>query len=337
MVVRSYNYLNIGIVVALAILLAVGGPYLLNHIALARHNSVANGLLADMLITFPAVYYFCIIRPFKLRVWSLLLVLTCSCSVAYFILPFQQQQYILQVRKISASAEIGVVLYAFSKIKLINAQYRGLQVHIPDTPYHIQQSITLILGKTLAIKVLACELTVLRFGLLCWRRVAALPNGARRFSTYRDCGYVALFGVIIFVMLVEVFAVHLLLMHYSALAAYIVSALSAYGMLFLVADLSALLKCDTVVFDNNLLLRTGMRWRILTSPVNICTITKLNSSFEPNESCFEGAIIKSSANLHIRFKQPVTVNRLYRSPVLVTELTMSIDNPDAFIAALPAT
>jgi len=256
-----YQYIkNIGLVVLLAIVLVAGGSYLLHHIALAKQYNIANGLLADMLITFPAVYYFLIIRPLKLRVWNMLLVFTCCCGVAYLVLPVQQQQYIIQVRKLSVIAELGVLVYALTKLRNVRAEYRRLQAKLPDTAYNLQQSITTVLGNKLAIRILAYEVTVLRFGLLCWRKGAAVPQDARRFTTHQDSGYVALFGVLLFVMLVELFAVHLVLLQYSILAAKIVSALSAYGIIFLVADISAVLKSPVLMVNNNLLLRTGMRW-----------------------------------------------------------------------------
>jgi hypothetical protein len=191
-----------------------------------------------------------------------------------------------------------------------------------------------VLGNTLAIRMLACEITVLRFGLLCFRKGNAIPKEAKSFTTHRDSGYIALFGVMFFVMLIEVFALHLLLKQYSTAAAFIVSAISVYGMIFLVADVSAVLKCPVLIFENRLLMRTGMRWRLLTSPENISTIIKLKSGFESNEGCFQGSIIKSSANIHITFKQPVIVNRLYRKPLTITQLVTTIDDPDAFTAAL---
>lgn len=40
------------------LLLCIGGPYALHHLSPPRYNAVANGLLADMLITFPLAYYF---------------------------------------------------------------------------------------------------------------------------------------------------------------------------------------------------------------------------------------------------------------------------------------
>ena len=95
-----------------------------------------------------------------------------------------------------------------------------------------------------------------------------------------------------------------------------------------------MLKSPVLIIQDKLLLRTGMRWRLLTSPENIHTITIIKGNFEISDNCFKGAIIKSSANVYIKFKQPVIINRLYRNPKRVTELAMSIDNADAFLAAL---
>ena len=325
---------NAFIIALFAILLLVGGPYMLHRISISGRNSVANGLLADMLITFPVAYYYLIIKPFRLSLWKMLLVFTCCSGAAYMILPLQQQHYVLLLRKVSVLVELGVVVYAISKFKKIRQEYRRLQTELPDVAYHVQQSIIAVLGNRFTIRLLACELTVLRFGLFGWINSASIPPGVKRFTTHRQSGYMALFGVLLFVMLMELVAIHLLLMQYSAKAAIIVSALSAYGMLFLLADMVAISKTPVLILEKQLLLRTGMRWRVHTCLENIEKVTKLNYDYEPAENCFKGAIIKSSANLYLRFKQPVTVSRLYRSPIIVNSIVLSIDEPDAFTAAL---
>lgn len=334
MLLNSKFVVYIGLIVAFAILLLAGAPYLLHHVATDHHNNVANGLLADMLITFPAAFYFLIIRPFKLRLRNLLLVVSCCCGVAYLIMPLQQQQYILQIRKTTVLLELGILIYAISKFKSIKTEYMQLQAQVPDTAFHLQESISKVLGNSLAIRMLASEITVLRFGLLCWLKGNNVPHGAKQYSTYKQSGYAGMFGVLLFVMLIELIAVHLLLMHYSRLAAYIVSALSLYGMLFLLADISAVLKSPVYVIEMHLLLRTGMRWRLYTDLDNIEVIVKLRGDFEPQEGGFNGAIIKSSANLHISFKQPVALSRLYRNTMMVTSVVLTVDDPDAFMADL---
>jgi hypothetical protein len=324
--------LNVCLMVAFAILLLAGVPYVLHHVTSNQHNSMANGLLADMLITFPAAYYFFIIRPFKLRLRNLLLVFTCCCGVAYMIMPLQQQLYILQLRKATVLLELGIVVYAISKINNIITLYKHLQTQVPDMAFHLQQSIIGVLGNSLPVRMLASEITVLRFALLCWIKGNNLPFGARPYSTHKESGYAAMFCVLLFVMLIELTAVHLLLISYSELAAYIVSALTLYGMLFFVADISAVVKSPVWVSKTHLLLRTGMRWRLYTELDNINAIVKLKGDFEPGQSCFKGAIIKSNANLHISFKQPVVLSRLYRPDLIITNIVLTIDETDAFIA-----
>lgn len=145
----------------------------------------------------------------------MLLVITLCSVAAYMFLPSTQQHYILQIRKLSVLAELGIVVYAITKFRHIKRLYTGLQQQLPDTAHHLQQSIIKVLGNTLAVRLLACELTVLRFGILCWYKTAPIPANAKSFSTHRESGYAALFGVIIGVAMIEIFALHLLLIKYS--------------------------------------------------------------------------------------------------------------------------
>jgi hypothetical protein len=328
------KFVNVVFAALLAVLLAFGGPYLLHQLSLTKVNTIANALLADMLITFPAVFYWFVVRPLQLRKWTMMLVFTCCCGVAYCVLPAQQRQYVLQIRKLSIVAELGVVAYALSKVRTMVRKYRQLQVALPDAGHHLQQSVITVLGSGPAVRMLACELSILRYGLFCWYTGTTVPLEANRFSTHREAGYAAIWSVLFGVSTIEIFSVHLLLMNYSHLAAVIVTAISVYGIVFIIADLSAIVKNPVVVLNNQLLLRMGLRWRLLTTPNNVACITPVKSSFEPCKDCFRGAVFKSAANVYIQFKQPVTVSRLYRKPLQVSRLVISIDDAAEFIAVV---
>ncbi|MDT3405138.1 hypothetical protein [Mucilaginibacter terrae] len=328
---------NVALITGLALLLLFGGPYLLHHLAAPRYNAVANGLLADVLVTFPAAYYFLIIRPLKLRKRNILFVVSCCLCVAYLIMPPTQQAYILQLRKLSVAAELGFIIYAISKVRSISKQYRHLQHHLPDVANQLQHSMTKALGNTMPVRLLASELTVMRFSLLYWLKTAAAPYNAISFSTHKQSGYASLFGVILFVAIIELAGFHLLLLNYSVTSAIVVTALSIYGLMFLIADFAAIIKSPVLVHHNNLLLRVGIRWHLFTTCDNIASATKITDSFTPPKGCFKGAVTKGSINMHIVFKQPVNINRLYGSTLQVRELVISIDQADEFLAALSLT
>jgi hypothetical protein len=243
---------NIWLTALIAVVILFGGLFILQHTPSAKRDIVATGLLADIVISFPLAYYFLLIRPLKLRKWRMVFVFTVCCAAAYFVLPPHQQYYVLQLRKLSGMLELGVIIFAVSKIRKITAKFRELEAVLPDFANNIYQSMTVVLGDTTVIKLLASELIVLRFGLFCWKKPKRQPEAIRRFTVYKESGYPAMFGVLLFVILIEIFAFHLLLIQHSKTAAIILSVLSIYGMIFIVGDLSATVKSPVLIMENQL-------------------------------------------------------------------------------------
>ncbi|WP_299285316.1 hypothetical protein [uncultured Mucilaginibacter sp.] len=327
---------NVWFTALIASTILFGGLFLLQHVPLMKRDAVATALLADMVLTFPLAYYFLLIRPLQLRKWSMVFVFTCCCAVAYLTLPVHQKYYVLQLRKLSELIELSVILYAISKIRKIIAAFRESEAAFPDFAYNLYQSIATVLGNGTAIKLLASELIVLRFGLLCWKKPGKNPKAISRYTVYKESGYSALFGVLLFVLLIEIFAFHLLLVQYSRVAAIIVSLVSVYGMIFIISDLSATVKSPVLIMKDKLLLRVGYRWRTIVNTNNIASAEKINDNYQPDKNCFKGGITKNSVNVLLTFKHPVSVERSYRKPVTADKIIMSIDNVDDFIKDVEA-
>jgi hypothetical protein len=313
-------------------ILAVG--LLLMHKAAPFHqDAVANGFLFDMVITFPVAWYFLVIRRLKLRIWSILLVITCCYTVAYLILPARQRHFILQLRELIAIPELALLIYTLSKVVHIRREYRRLQAALPDVAYNLHQSMVTVMGNTNAVKIIASELTILRFGLFFWKKQPAI-SASGRFSIHREIGYASLFGVIISVCAIELVAFHLFLLHYSSTAAIIVTILSVYGTLFLIGDFAAIIQSPVLILKDQILLRTGFRWRALVNIKNIASIQKVTDSFEPVPTCFNGGLMKNRVNVLFIFADPIQIERLYRTPITTNQMVITIDEADELIKNL---
>jgi len=86
--------------------------------------------------------------------------------------------------------------------------------------------------------------------------------------------------------------------------------------------------------NDKVLLRTGLRWRVIVNRNNIISVEKINDSFLPGANCFKGSVMKSSINILFTFKHAVNIERLYRKPVLFDKIVMSIDQANDFMAEL---
>lgn len=325
---------NFWLTVLSALLIVFGGLFIIHHVSPVKKDVAATGFLLDLVITFPLIYYYFIIYKLKQSKWSIMLVITCCCAVAYFILPAHQRQYVIQLRKLTVLIELGGLIYIASKIREIISIYKQLQADFPDVAYNLYQSMTTVLGNGIGVKFFASELTVLRFGLLCWKKPMQSSKIINSFSVYKDAGYPALIGVMLFVCLIEIVAVHLLLLQHSKTAAVVLTIVSVYGMLFVVGDLSAIVKSPILIMEKLLLLRVGFRWRALVEIDNIASVKKINENFQPETNCFKGSILKSSGNVLITFKNPVLIERLYKIPITVNSIITSIDREADFLIQL---
>jgi len=324
---------NIWFTLLTALCILAIGLFLMHKAAPLHQDAVASGFLFDMVITFPVAWYFLVIRPLKLRKWSIMLVITCCCTVAYLILPTHQRHYILQLRELIALPELALIIYTLSKIRHIRREYRQLQTTLPDVAYNLHQSMVTVMGNTTAIKIIASELTILRFGLFFWKKRPAI-TASHRFSIHREIAYASLFGVIISVCAIELVAFHLFLLHYSHTAAIIVTILSIYGTLFLIGDFAAIIQSPVLILQDRILLRTGLRWRALIDISNIASTQKVTDSFEPAPTCFNGGLMKNHVNILFTFAQPVQIERLYRKPITTTQIVMTIDRVEELIAII---
>jgi hypothetical protein len=325
---------NIWLIILTAFAILGAGLFLMHHVNPQKGGAAATGFMIDLVITFPVAYYFLIIRSFKQKLWRIMLVITCCCGVAYLILPAEQRGYIVQLRKLTAGLELGMLIYCISKIRHIKKAYNKLQAEFPDVAFNLHKSMALVLGDGILVKIMASEITIMRFGLLCFKREKQIAPEIKRFSIYKESGYAALFGVIMAVSVIEMVAFHLFLNRYSPIAAAIVTILSIYGCLFITGDFSALTKSPVLLLENKLLLRAGLRWRALVELDNIASVEKVGGSFEPGEQCFKGGVMKSTFNVLITFTEPVIIERLYRKPAETRQMVLSIDKADEFIEIL---
>lgn len=308
--------------------------FLLHTVPLAVKDKIADGLLADFVITFPALYYFIIVRPLKISPKKLLWVITVCCGVAYLVLPQHQRQYILQVRKLTAVAELIFIIYAVTKFNKLRLSYKAHQILFADPIYNLRVAMADVMGESFGVKIVASELAVLRYGLLFWKKERSALKNSKAFSTHKEFGYIALWCIFMFAMMVEIVAFHLLLMRWSNMAANIVTALTLYSVILFVADLSAILKRKILINDDQIILRTGLRWRINTSVSNISSLQKITSDYHSDEICFKGGITKNSGNLLIVFKEPVTVDKLYGSGKQSSTVLMNVDDFDLLVSLI---
>jgi hypothetical protein len=168
--------------------------------------------------------------------------------------------------------------------------------------------------------VLASEVAVLANAVFGWRRRA--PGG---FSVHGSWAIYA--GTFVGLTLVEAALVHLALVAAGApIAAWIASALSLYGALWLLGDLHALRHGGVFVHGDELELRIGVRWRARISRASIVSITRGAAPEDARDLSILGA------NVVITLAEPCTLHGLFGIRRTARVLALSLDDADGFVA-----
>jgi len=174
-------------------------------------------------------------------------------------------------------------------------------------------------------RVLATELTIMRFAFVGWRR----PRGDW-FTVHRTNGWALYAGTFVALTLVETPLVHVALSAFGhATVAWVLTALSLYSVVWLVGDLHALRHGGVAVRGDMLVVQVGVRWNARIPRAEIVWAARCDGA-----TCKRSDFSVLGANVVLRLAAPHEVRGLFGRRRVVREVALSVDDADAFLAAL---
>lgn len=209
----------------------------------------------------------------------------------------------------------------------------------PDMLVLLQGAARAGLHFDLLADVLASELAVFYYA---FSRPAQLPADAAEgekacsFSYHERCEYGGFVTGFFILMGFEAIAVHLLVASlWSQLAAWILSALSLYGMLLLLADLRASQRRPHLLGEDSLTLRLGLRCTV-ELPFELIRGVHRQTPGESSPRGTQSLKLLSSAetSLVLELREPVTVQYFYGLRRPVSRIELALDDAAGFERAL---
>jgi len=104
-----------------------------------------------------------------------------------------------------------------------------------------------------------------------------------------------------------------------------VTALSLYGLLFIVAEITATYKRPSFISDDVLFIRLGIRWQAAIPLSDINNISRISKKPLKSELTLNGGLI-AVPNTLITFKQPIWINGSYSIKKRIDQLSIFVDN-----------
>ena len=324
------------LVFALAVSAVMAAEWIVVHSIAFRQRPelIALAVTFDIVVVLPGLFYFLILRPRNTSPIFVVPVFLLSMVVAARILPPQHQSYLHSLRHLLPVLEVGLLAYVISRIPAFRRSYREERKNSIYFTDAFLSALRKTVGDRMIVGIVAIEFFLMLFAFAGWF-LKWKEWRLQSFTYHRKAGYAAILGVLVFVTLMETVGMHIIISRWSIAAAWILTALSIYGILWLFGDFHAI-RLHPIVLDNDTLhLRTGLRWSAEIPVSAIADVTFGAPQKRRSKSYLRASVMWPRAVIH--FKEPVTVKGLFGIQRTVTQVGLSLDEPELFReAVMPA-
>ena len=294
--------------------------------------SLSMAITFDLLITTP-VLYFLAIRKREIPNTTVVPVFILGIVIASIILPTEHQFYLSLVKTwFLPFLELAIVTYV---ILTIRKAYRAIKQHTNeelDFFSAAKEATQKILPKKLVIPF-ATELSVFYYGFVSWKKKQL---GSNDFSYHKETSTRMILGVFIFLILIETFAVHLLLQKWSMTAAWILTFLSVYTIFQIFGIARSLSKRPITVTADALRLRFGIMSESKIPYDKIYAVSPFSKSVEKDEGYAHLSSFKDMEghNVLIELKAELELVGFYGIKKKYDKILIHLDEPKRFLTVL---
>ena len=288
------------------------------------NNELVFGFTFDFLLTVP-LFYLLLIRKTAVPAITAVPLSIGMLLLAGWLLPQHQQHYLdlykqfaLPVLELTA---VAVIVYKIRKagkaLKEAGAQ--------TDMFYRLQLAAREVVPVPERVhSILATEVGMFYYAVAAFRK-SRLQSG---FSYHRETAMMAVMGAFMLLVMVETIAVHLLLMQWSVLAANILTFLSLYSLITLLAIAGAAKHRPHELTSEGLLLRFGLQETLI--PYEQVEGLESLKGDVPEEKALVKLGLLANFNLILRVQEPQLLKSLYGIRRNYKTVVFWADDPKAF-------
>ena len=305
--------------------------------SIADADVVALGLTLDLLL-WPVVGYLFVARRYGWPLISAVPVFMLSLVVAHQVLPEEHQSALSLTTRIAVPlveiVVLSVLAFTVHRTRKLLREARAQDPSHDDffdlARFSLRQTLPAPVSE-----ILASELALFHYAFFGWRK--SPPVGPRDFSHHRTGLSGVLTAGLILATLVEIIPVHLLLHRWSSTLAWLVTALTVYGLFWLFGDFQAMRLRPHRVVDGKLHLRLGLRWSVDVPLADIVRLETLKGNGKPPAKQPDlKAVALGEQRYLIELRRPVFVRGLYGLRREVRSIGFTVDNPARFEEELRA-
>jgi len=265
------------------------------------------GMTIDIAIVIP-VAYFLLIRKSSIPPFSVVFIFLAGLFLASNLIPVANQEFLNHLKLAVPLVELALLSLLIQKISRIVKQQRISTGSGIDFVESLRDVLFKNLGNRTAANIMTTEASMFYFLIRGWKKDDS-DSSEKSFTCHRKSSYAVIVWTFVFLIIIESFAVHLVLSKLNVTLAWVVTALSIYGVLFFVGDFNAIRRRTIYFDDEHLHLRTGIRWfsKIPVTEIDRVELTRISEKSNSNLNL----VLFGDPNVKIVFKSPQSAIGLY--------------------------
>lgn len=257
----------------------------------AKSPLVSWAAIADLTVTVPLAFYWCVIRGGGYQWAAILPVVLIGVRAAGLIHPIPALPWI------AAPLEIAVVLSLLRRRDCVQ------------------------------FKLLRSELEMFYFAFFSWRAKPDVPATAQSLSYEESSGATQLLPLLAFVLTIETAGVHLILHRWSPAAAWIVTALDVYALVWIAALWRSIYLRPILIEGGNLNLRLGYLFRARIGRDGIAAWKSPAGSLDSHKSGLFRNVRMADPQFLIDLRDPISMQGPFGIKRKISALALSVDDP----------
>ena len=287
-------------------------------VRLAPRPQVEIGAALDVAVTVPALYLLLIVRAGMQPAVSVVPL----CVLGLLRATYLAHGVAFARPAVAALAEVAIVWLLVVRVR------RGLRVPGGgDLLERMELAAREMVPSERVAAVLGGEIAVFWYAFASWRRGPEVPTGARAFTLHEQSGVALLFGFLAGVSVMEAALVHVVVTRWSGAAAWALTAISAYGTVWLAAVARSFRLRPVLVTEGEVILRAGLFW----------TVRIARGAFTveaPGAGCDLRMPMMAEPNVVLRVGEPVVARGLYGITRRVSTIALGMDERERFVEAV---
>lgn len=287
----------------------------------------------DLLVVLPGLFYFGVVRHYQLPLSTVAVAFGGGIALSHWLLPAAGLPLLVWAGRLAGGLEVLTLGYTAVRLRRIVRAYGVARQHSADFMDNLHIAARPVLGHLTEVVML--EVAVLRYAVLGGWASPEVGPGQLAFSTHRQSGFGALLAAFGGLSVLEMAAAHLVVSHWYPVAAWVLTGLSGYSLLWLLAHGQAV-RCRPVLTSaTKLVVRVGLVWQASIAKAQLLKVENIADMPAAAPGLLNAArLLLTPPNLLLTFAEPQVVRGPYGLRCTVRRLAIYVDEPAALTQQL---